>query len=258
MLIDTHCHLTKQFLDDPTETVHGAKEGGVTKMICVGTSLEDSKEAIEIAQKFDGVFASVGIHPEENYPDWHDFEKLLSQPKVVAIGECGLDWSKLPQENKPKGREIKKQNEIFLKQIELSVKYDLPLIIHVRDAQKNIIEMFSHFEKPGLKGVFHCFSGEANYLGFILRQLPDFYVSFAGNVTFKNAKELQELASLTPLNRLLVETDSPFLAPVPLRGSQNKPENVKIIASYLANLKGVGFEELAKKTSANASFLFKI
>lgn len=242
MLIDSHCHLTKRFLDDSTETIKRARENGVEKMICVGTSLEDCKQAVEIAQKFEGVFASVGIHPEETCNNWGEFEKLISEPKVVAIGECGLDYKiGLPG-----------QKEIFEKQISLAEKYDKPLIIHIRDAQEDLMKI--NLKK--CRGVFHCFSGNPNYLKYVLNL--GFYVSFAGNVTFKKAEELQDLAKLVPLDRLLVETDSPFLSPDPLRGKQNTPANVKIVAQYLANLKGVPFEELEKVTSNNAATLFNL
>lgn len=244
MLIDSHCHLTKQFLDDPAETIQRAKDDGVEKMICVGTHLEDSKEAIQIAQDFDGVYASVGIHPEETYQDWDAFEKLIGRPKVVAIGETGLDYKVgLPG-----------QKDIFKKQISLARKHDKPMIIHIRDAQEDLMEM----DLKNCRGVFHCFSGDAKYLDYVLNSLPDFFISFAGNVTFKNAKELQELAMAVPLERMLTETDSPFLSPEPLRGSQNEPKNVKIVAQFLANLKGVSFDKLEKITSSNATKLFNL
>lgn len=248
MLIDSHCHLTKQFLDDPAETIQRAKDNGVGKMICVGTNLEDSKVAIKIASKFDGVYASVGIHPEENFQgSWNEFEKLVNQPKVVAIGETGLDYKVgLPG-----------QKEIFEKQILLAEKYDMPLIIHIREAQEELMRILdSRQNNKGLRGVFHCFSGDQKYLEFVLEK--DFYVSFAGNITFKNAENIRELAKLVPLDKILVETDSPFLSPEPLRGSQNEPKNVKIVAQFLANLKGISFEELEKITSSNATKLFNL
>lgn len=237
MLIDTHCHLTKRFWEDSTDIIAWAKEAGVEKFVCVGTNFEDSAEAIKVANKFEGVYASVGIHPEETCDDWEKFEELISKPKVVAIGECGLDYKVgLPG-----------QKEVFLKQIELAKKLNLPLIIHCRDAQEDM----SKIDLTANRGVFHCFAGGIN--------IPDsFYVSFAGNVTFKNAPNLREIAKTIPLEKLLLETDSPLLAPEPVRGSKNSPKNVKIIASLLSELKGVSVEELEKITSENAARLFGI
>lgn len=244
MLLDSHCHLTKQFLEDPTDVIRKAKENGVGKMICVGTNLEDSKQAIEIANTFEGIFASVGIHPEETCEDWSEFEKLILEPKVVAIGECGLDY-KIGLPN---------QKEIFEKQIFLAKKHDKPLIVHCREGQDEMKRILGAARMT--HGVMHCFSGNKEYLDYVLNL--GFYVSFAGNVTFKNANELQELAKLTPTNRLLVETDSPFLSPEPLRGSRNTPANVKIVAWFLANLKDISFDELEKITSKNATDLFDL
>ncbi len=261
-LIDSHCHLTKQFLDNPAETIQRARDNGVGKMICVGTNLEDSKEAIQIAQDFEGVYASVGIHPEENFQgSWDEFEKLINQPKVVAIGETGLDYKVgLPGPRPDRGKQI----EIFEKQISLAGKYNRPLIIHIREAQEELMRILDSRSPrgeagqndEGLSGVFHCFSGDQRYLEFVLEK--GFYVSFAGNLTFKNAESIRELAKLVPLDKILVETDSPFLSPEPLRGKQNEPANVKIVAQFLANLKGVSLGELEKITSSNAIQLFNL
>ncbi|MCL4390526.1 MAG: TatD family hydrolase [Patescibacteria group bacterium] len=244
MLIDSHCHLTKKFCPDVDQTLAQAKDAGVEKIITIGTTLEDSQEGIEIAQNHDGVYAAVGIHPEESCANWGKFEQLAQMPRVAAIGECGLDYKVgLPG-----------QKEIFEKQIGIARKLNLPLSIHIRDAQDDLMKM----DLAGTRGVFHCFSGDERYLNFILTKLPDFYISFAGNVTFKNASGLQQLAKLVPLERLLVETDSPFLAPHPLRGSQNTPANVKITVQFLADLKSISLEELSKITSKNAQILFGI
>jgi TatD DNase family protein len=240
-MIDTHCHLTKKFFPNPTEVVARAKEAGVEKMICVGTNLEDSINAVEVANNFPEVFASVGIHPEETCDDWEKFEKLISQPKVVAVGECGLDY-KIGRPG---------QKDIFLRQIDLAKKYHKPLIVHCRQAQKEITTILHN---NVVRGVLHCFAGGM--------EVPEnFYVSFAGNITFKNRPadqqtSLKEVAWTVPLDRLLLETDAPFLAPEPLRGSQNEPKNVKIIASLLSQIKNVDLEELERITTRNAEQLF--
>ena len=222
-----------------------AKEAGVEKIICVGTNLEDSIIAIELAQKYDNLYATVGIHPDSPFPsasDWSKFEKLTKSPKVVAIGECGLD-------NK---NGLSNQREIFERQIEIARKLDLPLVIHVRDAQEDLMKI----NLAGIHGVFHCFSGNSEYLEYVLRL--GFYISFAGNVTFRNAENLRDLVKLTPLDRLLVETDCPFLAPEPLRGSTNEPANVKITAIVLAKLHNVSLEKFSEITTENAARLFNL
>ncbi len=235
MLIDSHCHLTKRFYEDPKLIIQNAVEQGVGKMICVGTSLEDSKEAIDVANTYPEVYAAVGVHPEETCNNWGEFERLISRPKVVAIGECGLD-------NKVGSRV---QKETFQRQIDLAKKYDKPLIIHIREAWEEVKE----FDLSLNRGVFHCYSGPPEIP-------PNFYVSFAGNVTFKNAPNLQAIAKLIPLSSILVETDSPLLSPVPFRGKQNEPKNVKIIAEYIASLKDLNIEEVEQVTSQNAKKLF--
>lgn len=238
MLVDSHAHIS-EFAP------------GVDKIINIGTSLEDSDKAIVLAQKYPNIFASVGIHPNDDPTatvdniDWEKFETLAKSPKVVAIGETGLDFSKTTDRDR--------QQKLFEKQIGIAEKLNLPLSIHIRDAYDDLMKT----SLPG-RGVFHCFSGNQQYLEFILIKLPDFYISFAGNVTFKNAKDLQELAKLVPLDRLLVETDSPYLSPEPLRGMQNVPANVKITAQKLAELKNISFEKLAEITTQNAEKLFKI
>lgn len=223
MFIDTHTHIIEP-------------ANGVDKIILVGTDLEDSQKAILTAQKHENVFATVGIHPEyaaQNI-DWDRFEELLKQPKVVAIGECGLDYH---QNYDPA------QRQVFEKQLEIARKFDLPLSIHIRDAWEEL----KNIDLSKNRGVFHCYSGDVNIL-------KNFYVSFAGNVTFGSAKELQELAKNISLEKILLETDSPYLSPI--RGEQNFPENVKIIAQYLAKSKDVSLEEISKVTSENARKLF--
>ena len=228
MLIDTHAHIS-------------GPVSGVDKVICVGTDLDDSQKAIELAQKNDNIFATVGIHPVdgvESTIDWDRFELLLKQPKVVGVGECGLDYH---QGYDPR------QKPIFVSQMEIARKFDLPLSIHIRDAW----EEMKHVDISKNRGVFHCYSGTL--------EIPkNFYVSFAGNLTFRNAKNLQELAKQIPLGKILLETDSPYLAPEPIRGSQNTPANVKIVAQKLADIKGLNLEDIEVETSRNATNLFNL
>ncbi len=246
MLIDSHAHINFPGFNE-------FDFAGVSKIVVVGTSIEDSEKAIEMAGRHGGLFPTVGIHPNDDPKskvetiDWEKFEFLAK--KSVAIGECGLDYSR--------SKDSERQIKLFERQIEIAEKYNLPLILHIRDAQEELISIFGH-KLAKLKGVFHCFSGDVNYLNTIIKLMPGFYISFAGNVTFKNAQGLRDLAKAAPIERILVETDSPFLTPEPHRGKPNSPENVKIVAEKLAEVKGMSFEEICKQTTINTETLFKI
>lgn len=266
MLVDSHAHLNFPDYEQDLETVIAkAKEAGVEKIINIGTNPETSRHAIELAQKFARLFATVGIHPNDDINatlekiDWEEFTKLAKQPRVVGVGECGLDYSELQEGgnavNSPQEKD--RQGKTFQKQIEIAIKLELPLSIHIRDAQNDLLRLFLDHLRLS-RGVFHCFSGDEKYLNYILEKLPSFYISFAGNITFKNAQVLRELAKGVPLDRLLLETDCPFLSPQPHRGKRNEPANVRITAQTLANLYNVSFEELAKVTTENTESLFKI
>lgn len=252
-LIDTHAHLDfPQFNKDREEVIQRAQRAGV-RVINVSSHFDTCQKAINLAQKYQGIWAAVGVHP--HYAEEIKNQKKLSQqlkklaknPKVVGIGECGLDYHESANVNK------EKQKELFQTQLKLTQELKLPIIIHCREAFQDTFQIIKPFK---LIGVFHCFSGDENFLEKVLNL--GFYVGFDGNVTFKNAPQLQEIARLTPLNRLLVETDCPFLSPEPLRGKRNEPANVKIIAKFLAKLKGISFEKIAKITTQNAKNLFKI
>lgn len=261
MLIDTHAHLNfEAFKDDLEEVIQKAQDEGVEKIINVGANLESSKKAVELAQKYDSCFASVGIHPHhaEDYDDVEGkLEKLAQNPKVVAIGECGLDYH-------PYGNggiaNPKKQKELFLAQIELAQKLNLPLILHCRDAHVDMLELIKQYtinHTPfTIHGIFHCFSGDENFLQEVLSL--GFYVGFDGNITYKNAQNLRDLVKLTPPDRLLLETDCPYLPPEPLRGLRNAPANVKIIAKAVAQVKELPEEEIARKTTQNAKKIFSL
>lgn len=243
MLIDSHAHLN---FPDFGEEVNFP---GVSKVVVVGTSLEDSEKAIKLAQKHKHLFATVGIHPHEDCHDWEKFAELAES--AVAIGECGLDYSR--------SKDKERQKKLLAKQIEIARKLNLPLSIHIRDAQEDAMEILDCGQNDKkLRGVFHCFSGDQKYLDFILNKLPNFYISFAGNITFKNAQQLRDLVKLVPMERLLVETDSPFLAPEPHRGTNNSPTNVKIVTEKIAEIKGVAFEKIAEETTKNATKLFNL
>ncbi len=269
-MIDTHCHLTDERLETEIE-IERAKGAGVGRMITLGTSLVDSQKAIEIAERFEGVYCAVGIHPEAaDYLGFSPFkveekiEKLAFHQKVVAIGEIGLDWwwtehsfsfHKMPEGTEKARHENRLlQKEIFRIQLKCAVALDLPVVIHNRGADGEALEIIDEF-KGRVSGVFHCFSQGERFLREVLAR--GFYVGFAGNITFKKNQALGEVAKLVPGDRILVETDAPYLTPEPFRGEwPNTPANVKIMAAVLAGLRGVTLAEFEKQTTENALRLF--
>lgn len=229
---DTHCHLDfDDFEKDRDEVIKRAKESGVEFIINVGTNIERSKKVVEISENYDFVFASIGIHPLDvsNYKieDLKEIEKLAKNKKVVAIGETGLDFY-YSKENK------EKQRDFFIAQVEIAFKYSLPLIIHQRESKNEIIEIIEKIKLP-LKVVFHCFGGDLNFAEYCNRK--GFYISFTGILTFKNAKNVKEVAKFYPVERIMAETDAPFLSPEPFRGKRNEPFMVKYIVNEIAKLK---------------------
>ena len=264
-MIDAHCHLNfHSFEKDCDEVIENALKAGVTKIINVGTKIDSSEKAIELAQKYNNLYAAVGVHPhhadklEENW--LKKLENLAKKSKVVAIGEIGLDYFSY------KSNDIvsqKLQKEIFAKQIELACKLKLPLQIHNRQAGKDIIDILSNHKSYLLNppGVFHCFAGSREFLKSALNM--GFYIGFDGNITYNGLApgedtDLKELVRYTPIDRIILETDSPFLTPIPKRGSRNMPEYVIITAEFVAKLKDTTFKEIKAKTTENAIKLFKL
>ncbi len=254
MLFDTHVHLNaEQYEDDLQEVINRALEKGVQNMVVVGFDEPTIKKAIQIAETYDFIYASVGWHPVDaiDMTDEHLawIEELAQHPKVVALGEMGLDyhWDKSPKEV---------QKDVFRRQIRLARKVNLPIIIHNRDATEDVVTILKeeHVEEVG--GIMHCFTGSIE----VAKQCMDMnmYISFGGPVTFKNAKKPKEVATELPLNKLLIETDCPYLTPHPFRGKRNEPGYVSYVAEQIAELKGITYEELADITTANAKKLFGI
>ena len=253
---DSHSHLNdEKFDNDRFEIIEKMKKAQITKFLTCGYNLEGSKKAIEISEKCDFTYAATGISPndipqneQELWKEIAEIEQLAQNKKVVAIGEIGLDfyWNK---ENKDL------QIQAFKKQIELANKLNLPIIIHTREAVMDTIAVLKENEVTN-KGVFHCCPLNRELVKEALKL--DFYISFAGVVTFKNAKNSDEIINMVPLDRILIETDSPYLAPEPLRGTRNTPINVKLVAAKIAQVKGISIEEVAKQTYQNACELFKI
>lgn len=260
-LIDSHCHLDFEPLsEDIGGAIERAGQAGVTKMINIGTSLHRSKRSVEIAEYYQNVWASVGLHPQDAGEissideALEELRRLAENDKVVAIGEIGLDYSQIQNEKE----KIKNQKEVFVKQLELAKELNLSVIIHIRDAWDDFLEIIQNKKYKRQKGVIHCFTGDEK----IAKKILDlgFYLGFTGFVTFEQSKfdHIREAVKVTPLDRLLVETDAPFLAPEPYRGRTNEPAYVLEVAKKVAELKGLTFEEVAKSTTKNAEKLFGI
>lgn len=267
-MIDVHCHLNfHAFAKDVDERIQKAREEGVTNIINVGTKLDSSQKAIELANTYKHLYAIVGVHP--HHADKHDLssaweqelEQLARQNKVVAIGEIGMDY----YEYKSNGIvDPALQKQVFEAQIALAHRVNLPLQIHNRHAGKDIIEILRHHKnilKRDNPGMFHCFAADMEVLKQALHL--GFSIGFDGNITYpglapKETVRLEELAKATPLDRIVTETDSPFLTPIPFRGTRNTPSHVIIVGKFLGTVKGVSFDEINEITTNNAKKLFGI
>lgn len=261
-MIDVHCHLNfHSFEKDLDEVIKKAINVGVEKIINVGTSIEESKKVIELSQKYKNLFAIVGVHPHDADKlnnNWIDeLEELAKKAKVLGIGEIGLDYFSHNNVDE------KIQKDIFAKQTELSIKLKLPIQIHSRKAAKDIIDILNSYknEFTNPPGMFHCMAGDIDYLKKVLDL--GFYVGFDGNITYDGLAPgedtaLSELVKYTPLNRIVTETDAPFLTPIPYRGSRNEPSYVIIVGDFIAKIKNTSFDEVNKITTENAVNLFKL
>lgn len=252
--VDSHCHLNMLDLSpydgDLDRIVDAARGAGVQTMLNIGVDLVGAQAVIDTAQRYAGVYASAGVHPHDSMDEALDIEKLralASQEKVVAIGETGLDYH-----YHETGHDA--QQRAFAQQIALANELDLPLIIHTRDAKADTLRLLK--EGDAKQAVLHCFTEDWAMAKAGLDM--GFYVSISGIVTFKNAAQVQEVASKVPLDRLLIETDAPYLAPVPYRGKKNEPKHVVEVAAFIANLRGIAIEALAVATADNFHRLFAV
>ena len=243
---DTHCHLYDTRGAEQVDVIAAARAAGVTTMITVGCDAATTASAIRTAREFEGVYASAGLHPHEARFGVHTILGFLDEPEIVAIGECGLDYF---YDHSP--REV--QREVFAAQIQLAHERCLPLIVHTRDAWADTFDVFAAEGVPE-RTVFHCFTGGADEA----RKCLDLgaFLSFSGIVTFKNATDLHAAAQCCPLDRMLAETDSPYLAPVPHRGRTNQPAYVTHVVQALAALRGLPTDSVRQATSANARLAF--
>ncbi len=234
MLIDTHCHLPHKKYEKSVETIiKDAYNEGVTKLITIGTDLKNNEKVIETAENFENVFCAIGIYPNEDVetPTETLIEKLNEQidssSKVVGIGECGYDITEWEHQ-----RPLNKQRELFERQIELAIEKNLPLVLHNRNGDQHVLESLKKFSNQGLTGVAHCFTQDWEFAKKLLDL--DFYISFSGILTYKSGSVIYETAKKTPLDRVLVETDAPYLSPQDVRNQINEPKYVKMTAKTLA------------------------
>lgn len=248
--IDDHCHLDRSDEDSPSveQLLDSARAAGVERCITVGCDLTTSREAIAVARAHEGVWATVGVHPHEASGGLDGIEVLLGEPEVVAVGECGFD---LHYEHSPRHA----QAEVFAAQIELARAHDLALVVHTRSAWPETFALFAEVGMPE-RTVIHCFTGGPEEA----RRCLDLgaMLSFSGIATFKGAPEVREAAAICPLDRVLLETDAPWLAPVPHRGRPNQPAFVTLVAEVVADAMGVQLADLAEATWANAASTYRL
>ena len=250
---DTHCHFNdEKFDDDRDEIIKKIYYDDITKMVCIGYNINSSKSAVDISKNYDFMYATAGISPNDidglDFSSIDEIRQVAKDEKIVAIGEIGLDyyWNK-------QNKDI--QKDFFIKQIELADELDLPIVIHCRDAVMDTLDILKNKINPKKRGIFHCcmlnkeLIKEAVKLGF--------YISFSGNVTFKSAKP-NDAVNEVPLDKLLIETDSPYLTPEPFRGSRNDSRNVKLVAKKIAEIKGMSVEEIARITYENGMRIYGI
>ncbi len=283
MLIETHAHLDyPDFANDFDDVLRRATDAGVTRIITIGTSVESSRRAIDLAGKYPNIFAVIGVHPTYALQVAEDvitpLRELAKNPRVAAIGEIGLDYHHLPSVEAAKQKHIQvfnalqseteeqieariedgayksKQAELFEQLLDLAVELRLNVVIHQRDAWDDTLEILRDYGRQ-VSGVFHCFGGTLNQANEVLDL--GHLVSFTGIVTFKNGKQVREVAAKVPIDRFMVETDCPYLAPVPFRGKRCEPAHTRLVAEEIAKARGASLEEIAGATTATAEEFFR-
>ncbi len=253
MLVDTHAHLNdEQFDEDRDQVIKRAKETGIETIINIGFNRETIFTTLELIEQYDFIYGAIGWHPNDAHEMTDDdlqwIEELTTHPKILAIGEIGLDyyWDYAPKDV---------QQEVFRKQIQMAKKVKLPIIIHDRDAHQDICSILKEEGAGEIGGIMHSFSGSVEMAKECMEM--GFYISFSGPVTFKNAKKPKEVATETPLDRILVETDAPFLTPEPFRGKRNESSYVRFVAQKIAELKEMDIEQIEKITTENAKRILR-
>ena len=283
MLIETHAHLDyPDFANDFDDVLRRATDAGVTRIITIGTSVESSQRAVELAEKYPNVFAVIGVHPAYAHEAPEDvitpLRELAKNPRVVGIGEIGLDYHRLPSIEAAKQKHVQvfnalqseteeqieagiedgayksKQAELFQQLLDLGVELRLNAVIHQRDAWDNTLEVLRDYGRQ-VSGVFHCFGGTLDQANEVIDL--GHLVSFTGIVTFKNGRQVRDVAAQVPLDKFMVETDCPYLAPVPFRGKRCEPGYTRLVAEEIARARGVSLEEIAGATTATAEEFFR-
>lgn len=254
MLFDTHVHLNdNKLFYEVDKYIDNARNNGVSFLNVVGYNSETNRRAIELAEKYDFIYASVGFHPTDAHlikeEEWIELENLIKHKKVIAIGECGLDYHWNPETSTI-------QKEVFIRQIDLAKQYKKPIVVHMRDATMDTFNLLEKQDISKIGGIMHCYSGSSEMATRFVE--IGMHISLGGPVTFKNAKQPKLVAQIIPLNRLLIETDAPYLTPHPYRGKQNEPKYVKLVAEEIANIRELSYEEIATITTYNAKKLFSI
>lgn len=251
MYIDTHCHLNfPDFDNDREDVLKEAEREDVVAIVNPGSSVDKSKSAVALSEKYSSVYSAVGIHPLDVKDVFisgiSEIERLAKNRKVVGIGETGLDFYY--------GRDTeKKQKDFFVAHIDIAGKFNLPLIVHQRNSRDEVIEICEKYKLPE-KVVFHCFGGDMAMAEYCEKR--NFYISFTGTITFKNASDVREVCKKYPLEKIMVETDAPFLAPAPFRGKRNEPSKVKYIVEMIASVKGIDVKECSEKILNNSKKFF--
>ncbi len=251
MIVDSHCHLDfEPLLSNINEVLKNAKKNNIKSILTIGTSLESSKKVLEIVEKYENIYGAVGIHPNSTTNYLNDIDKLIDikkkNKKILAFGETGLDYFY-------KRSERKDQIFSFEKHIEFAISEKVPVIIHTRDANEDTILIIKKYYKK-TKFLIHCFTGNLEFAKKLLNL--ECLISFSGIITFKKSHELRDVVKFVPLDRILIETDSPYLSPDPFRGKSNEPANLRIIAENIATIKKISFEEISEVTTKNFHKLF--
>ena len=253
-IIDSHCHLYYDpYVKNLQKTIDECKSKNVRRFLSISVDLETSKKNIEISNKFNEIYCTIGLHPNNIMYGQKDLDKILNlyspKNKIIGIGEAGIDLYR-SKDN------LSLQIDCFEKQIEFSIKNDLPIIVHSRNSEEETTEVLNKYKNKNLKFILHCFSGSEQFAKKCIEL--NGYIAFGGIITFKNSFHLAEICKQIPLNKLLVETDSPYLTPHPLRGKVNHPQNTSLVVEKIAKIKQKNFKEISKITTENFNELFKI
>ena len=256
MIIDTHCHLdNEKYQDDLNEVLNRAELNGVKQFIIPGADPKDLPRAVELAEKYQNVYFAVGIHPY-HVDDWKDdIFDYVQHEKCIAIGECGLDYFRLPKDKDKREKIVESQKKIFKKQIEIAKKFNKPLIVHIRDASEDAKQILIQEQGDEVGGVLHCFNADRTLLELTNY---NFYFGIGGVITFKNGRRLAEVTPLIPKEKIIIETDAPYLTPHPYRGKRNEPSYTTLVVEKVSQCLGMNYDEVAKLTTENSKRLFRI